>query len=95
MALSLNQHSFRWLLSTGYCLLLLLGLVPLADLGLASEPTTESTSASSAEKHNSAEKQRPINFENDIVPILTKFGCNASGCQSGQMGQASLMRSCR
>jgi len=28
-----------------------------------------------------------INFENDIVPILSKFGCNASGCHGKAEGQ--------
>jgi len=31
-------------------------------------------------KTRAAEPQsQPLNFENDIVPILSKFGCNASG----------------
>ena len=81
MALNLNQHSFRLLLATGCCLPLLLGLVSLAEQGLPSEPIGESTSS------RPAEKQRPINFENDIVPILTKFGCNASGCHGKAEGQ--------
>ncbi|MCE9527230.1 MAG: DUF1553 domain-containing protein [Planctomycetales bacterium] len=28
-----------------------------------------------------------LNFENDIVPILSKFGCNASGCHGKAEGQ--------
>jgi hypothetical protein len=34
-----------------------------------------------------AEPQSPVNFENDIVPILSKFGCNASGCHGKAEGQ--------
>ena len=30
---------------------------------------------------------RRYNFENDIVPILSKFGCNASGCHGKAEGQ--------
>ena len=30
---------------------------------------------------------RRFNFENDIVPILSKFGCNASGCHGKAEGQ--------
>ncbi|MGI8981164.1 MAG: DUF1549 domain-containing protein [Pirellulaceae bacterium] len=32
-------------------------------------------------------KSQPLNFENDIVPILSKFGCNASGCHGKAEGQ--------
>ncbi|MEX0819779.1 MAG: DUF1549 domain-containing protein [Pirellulaceae bacterium] len=31
--------------------------------------------------------QRGYNFENDIVPILSKFGCNSSGCHGKAEGQ--------
>ncbi len=30
---------------------------------------------------------RPINFENEIVPIFTKLGCNAGGCHGKSDGQ--------
>jgi hypothetical protein len=30
---------------------------------------------------------RPLNFENDIVPILSRYGCNASGCHGKAEGQ--------
>lgn len=33
------------------------------------------------------EPERQYNFENDIVPILSKFGCNASGCHGKAEGQ--------
>src|SRR3954471_548498 len=32
-------------------------------------------------------RSQPLNFENDIVPILSKFGCNASGCHGKAEGQ--------
>jgi hypothetical protein len=31
--------------------------------------------------------QRPINFANDIVPILSRHGCNSSGCHGKAEGQ--------
>ena len=31
--------------------------------------------------------QRPLNFANDIVPILTKGGCNGGGCHGKASGQ--------
>ncbi len=34
----------------------------------------------------SAEPRR-FNFENDIVPILSRFGCNSSGCHGKAEGQ--------
>ena len=34
-----------------------------------------------------AEEPRRFNFENDIVPILSKFGCNTSGCHGKAEGQ--------
>jgi hypothetical protein len=30
---------------------------------------------------------RPLHFANDIVPILTRFGCNAGGCHGKASGQ--------
>ena len=30
---------------------------------------------------------RSFNFENDIIPILSRFGCNASGCHAKAEGQ--------
>jgi len=39
-------------------------------------------------KTRAAEPQsQSLNFENDIVPILSKFGCNASGCHGKAEGQ--------
>jgi hypothetical protein len=31
--------------------------------------------------------ERPLNFTNDIEPVLTKFGCNAGGCHGKATGQ--------
>src|SRR5579872_5756032 len=35
----------------------------------------------------SIDAPRRFNFENDIVPILSRFGCNASGCHGKAEGQ--------
>lgn len=35
----------------------------------------------------STDAPRRFNFENDIVPILSRFGCNASGCHGKAEGQ--------
>jgi hypothetical protein len=32
-------------------------------------------------------KPRSIHFENDIVPLLSRFGCNSSGCHGYSQGQ--------
>ena len=37
-----------------------------------------------------AEDHRPWNFENDIIPILTRFQCNMSGCHGKAEGQAGF-----
>jgi hypothetical protein len=33
------------------------------------------------------QQRRALNFENDVVPILSKFACNASGCHGKAEGQ--------
>jgi hypothetical protein len=35
-------------------------------------------------------KPRGIHFENDIEPILSRFGCNAAGCHGGAEGQGGF-----
>src|SRR5437588_8852433 len=30
---------------------------------------------------------RPFNFENDVIPLLSKFGCNSSACHGKAEGQ--------
>ena len=34
-----------------------------------------------------ADADRPIHFGNDIVPLLTRYGCNAGGCHGKASGQ--------
>ena len=34
-----------------------------------------------------AARPRALHFENDIVPLLSRFGCNSSGCHGNAQGQ--------
>jgi hypothetical protein len=34
-----------------------------------------------------AEENRPFHFTNDIIPILTRYGCNSGGCHGKASGQ--------
>ena len=34
-----------------------------------------------------SQQKRPLNFENDILPVLSRYGCNASGCHGKAEGQ--------
>jgi hypothetical protein len=34
-----------------------------------------------------SKKPREFHFENDIIPLLSRFGCNSSGCHGGAEGQ--------
>ena len=77
----MQQLLQSYLLSRTCCLLLALVLCQSIKPGLTSEPIPNIDST------NRADIQRPLNFENDIVPILTKFGCNASGCHGKAEGQ--------
>jgi hypothetical protein len=40
-----------------------------------------------AEPALDADDARPLNFANDIVPLLTRYGCNAGGCHGKASGQ--------
>src|SRR6185436_9173350 len=34
-----------------------------------------------------AEREQPINFTNEIVPIMSKLGCNSGACHGKSTGQ--------
>lgn len=57
----------------------------------AQSPSSPSPAASSAAAAAPSAAASPpsirFNFENDIVPILSKFGCNTSGCHGKAEGQ--------
>ncbi|MCC6511707.1 MAG: DUF1549 domain-containing protein [Pirellulaceae bacterium] len=63
----------------GACLFLL-GSMPLQSAPAADRAVEKSTTTSVA-------TDRPLTFENDIIPILTRYGCNTSGCHGKAEGQ--------
>jgi hypothetical protein len=67
---------------TDWRLLWLVGLLLFPLPSACGQAATASASASAA-----ATAARPLHFENDIVPILNKFGCNTSGCHGKAEGQ--------
>src|SRR5437868_2583645 len=43
----------------------------------------------------SADATAPISFRNDIMPVLSKAGCNAGACHGNQNGKAGFKLSLR
>jgi hypothetical protein len=64
-----------------------------AASAVGAEPTgstataTATATPTSASASTAAIADRPLNFENDIIPILTRHGCNTSGCHGKAEGQ--------
>ena len=42
-----------------------------------------------------ADAAEPVSFDNDVVPVLTRFGCNAGGCHGKLAGQNGFRLSLR
>ena len=63
-------------------------VIPLAD-GSATITATEASgkTATIALTASRCAEELPVNFENEIVPIFTKLGCNAGGCHGKADGQ--------
>lgn len=63
-------------------------VIPLAD-GSATITATEASgkTARIALTASRCAEELPVNFENEIVPIFTKLGCNAGGCHGKADGQ--------
>lgn len=63
-------------------------VIPLAD-GSATITATEASgkTATIALRTSRCAEELPVNFENEIVPIFTKLGCNAGGCHGKADGQ--------
>ena len=63
-------------------------VIPLAD-GSATITATESSGKSATIELTASRctEELPVNFENEIVPIFTKLGCNAGGCHGKADGQ--------
>jgi hypothetical protein len=64
----------------GSFVLLLAGLVLFAPTVVRGDEVVASSEAD-------ASAPRGFNFENDIIPILSKFGCNSAGCHGKAEGQ--------
>ena len=63
-------------------------VIPLADgsaMITATEPSGKT--ATIALTASRCAEELPVNFENEIVPIFTKLGCNAGGCHGKADGQ--------
>ena len=46
-------------------------------------------------KATPADAAEPVSFNNDVVPVLTRFGCNAGGCHGKLAGQNGFRLSLR
>ncbi|MFT5526601.1 MAG: hypothetical protein ACI9HK_004578, partial [Pirellulaceae bacterium] len=58
-----------------------------ANLKTASVKTASVKTASVEVVVKNSESSRPTTFERDVVPILSRFGCNSSGCHGKAEGQ--------
>lgn len=64
------------------------GLVtPIKDGDVTLKVTANGLNVSAPIHVEGVEKQIPINFKNQIVPIFTKLGCNSGGCHGKASGQ--------
>lgn len=63
-------------------------VIPIQD-GVATITATEATGRQATISLTAARctEDLPVNFENEIVPIFTKLGCNAGGCHGKADGQ--------
>jgi hypothetical protein len=61
---------------------------PLRDGDVTLTATTaDGAAASTTITISNAGTPRPLHFSNDVVPILTKYGCNGGGCHGKSEGQ--------
>src|SRR5688572_27004814 len=61
---------------------------PVADgNAVLSATATDGSTATLAVTVANAGRSMPINFANQVVPIFTKYGCNAGGCHGKAAGQ--------
>ena len=60
---------------------------PLRDGTATITATADGTSAATTITISNAAAPRPLHFANDVVPILTKYGCNGGGCHGKSEGQ--------
>jgi hypothetical protein len=62
-------------------------LLPVSDGAARITATIEGHSVSLDVKVENSLALRPLHFGNDIIPMLTKAGCNSGGCHGKQSGQ--------
>src|SRR5581483_6651947 len=60
---------------------------PVADGKTAVEVEADGKRLSVPVTVEGAALPRRFNFENDVIPILSRFGCNSSGCHGKAEGQ--------
>jgi hypothetical protein len=66
--------------------LVIVGLFMLAS-GSAAKIRAEDIATTPASPAQSAGSLRPLSFTNDVLPILSKSGCNSGGCHGKAIGQ--------
>src|SRR3954447_17603725 len=77
-----RSHASRVIGTAGLVVLFTLAAVPHAPVAAASAPPPAASPRSRL--------QNPVSFINDVVPILTKAGCNAGACHGSQYGKGGF-----
>ncbi len=62
-------------------------VTPVGDGTATVTATVDGQSATANVKVIDGAKQRPVTFERDVIPILTRAGCNAGACHGKARGQ--------
>jgi hypothetical protein len=62
-------------------------VTPVGDGTATVTGTVDGQSATATVKVIDGAKQRPVTFERDVIPILTRAGCNAGACHGKARGQ--------
>jgi len=62
-------------------------VTPLADGSATVTATVDGKQATATVKVIDGAKQLPVTFERDVIPILTRAGCNAGACHGKARGQ--------
>jgi hypothetical protein len=75
-----------WLTAfTGCCAAAVAASAPLKPEAHIAGPTTGTVA-----KPRAAVTARPVSFDNDVVPILTRYGCNQGTCHGAQYGKGGF-----
>ena len=68
---------------------LTLSILTLLSLSILCDPIQQNTSEANDESSDLAASDR-VDFENDIIPIFTKFGCNSGACHGSAAGRGEF-----